>query len=342
MADMTSPTGNPSATNPMQTSFAIGWQSGTTPNKGARLSAAQVTIPGYSKHLLIGATALDQVLHIAEINASNGNVSEVATAPTQSIPTQVEVSVVNNRIFVFTAEGGQGLNVYEFVPPSTLAHVATIAMDARRLAVRGPQPFPILFVHKYQGSSSSWINIYDTKWLTQGGSPLLAKSLPHFGGGASFQGAGFEAFVQNAGATLTALRLSRAPADHRRAVHPDRQGRRLLPCGRPRRSAGRRRHDDEPLGAHASEPGEHEELLRRQVAAEGRLGLLPADHQHGVGHRDRAERAVCGRCGVERQPEYEPGALRHQPRLLAVRSGRWRQPLGWHGLLGERGRAPGR
>ena len=85
MADMTSPTGSPSAANPMQTSFAIGWQSGTTPGKGARLSAAQVTIPGYSKHLLIGSTALDQVLHVAEINTSNGNVSEVATAPTQSI-----------------------------------------------------------------------------------------------------------------------------------------------------------------------------------------------------------------------------------------------------------------
>ena len=85
---------------------------------------------------------LDQVLHVAEINASNGNVSEVATAPTQSIASQVEVSVVNNRIFVFSAEGSAGLNVYEFVPPSTLAHVATIALDARRLAVRGPAAVP--------------------------------------------------------------------------------------------------------------------------------------------------------------------------------------------------------
>ncbi len=49
MADMTNPTGNPSAANPMPTSFAIGWSSGTTNGKSARLSAAQITIPGYSQ-----------------------------------------------------------------------------------------------------------------------------------------------------------------------------------------------------------------------------------------------------------------------------------------------------
>ncbi len=122
MADMTSPTGNPSATNPMQTSFAIGWQSGTTPTRARGLSAAQVTIPGYSKHLLIGATALDQSpphrrdQHVQR-ERFGGRHGPDAVHP----DTGRGFGVVNNRIFVFTAEGGQGLNVYEFVPPSTLA-----------------------------------------------------------------------------------------------------------------------------------------------------------------------------------------------------------------------------
>ena len=141
-------------------------------------------------------------MHIAEINPASGAASEVASAPFGSMPDQIEFGVVNGRIFVFSAEGTTGTRVYEFQPPNVLLSVGTIAGDSLRAVVRGPQPFPALFILQ---DSPSKIQIYDTKWLTNGGSPLLAKSIDHLGADdGQFIGEGFEALVKQNGASVIA------------------------------------------------------------------------------------------------------------------------------------------
>ena len=132
---------------------------------------------------------------------SSGTVTEVASgAISGAFPNFLDLAVVNGQIFVFTAGNG-GLKVYSYAPPnSNLAEVGSIAGAFLHLKVRGPQPFPAIFLHRQGSGGPSSIEIYDTKWLTQGGSPLLAKSVSHAG----VLGNGFEAFVQQNGAVVTA------------------------------------------------------------------------------------------------------------------------------------------
>lgn len=207
MADLTSPTGSPSAYGAIQPTTAIGWASGTGTSPGVRLRAGHAAVPGYDKYLLVGATYADLTLHVAEIDGFSGVPTEVASAPLQPVgnavfASQLEIAVVNNRIFLFAAQLAGGLQVYEFQPPNAVLFAGSIAGTMKRVAVRGPAPFPALFVHRSVSASESYIDIYDTKWLTQGGSPLLAKSLQHVG--ASYSGTGFEALVTQVGAVLTA------------------------------------------------------------------------------------------------------------------------------------------
>ena len=105
-----------------------------------------------------------------------------ASASTAGNPLFLDVTVVNGQIFIFSAEDTSGLRVYEFQPPNVLLAVPSPITDRiKRVEVRGPQPFPALFVHRSNADATSDIDIYDTKWLTQGGSPLRAKSIPHAG-----------------------------------------------------------------------------------------------------------------------------------------------------------------
>ena len=159
----------------------------------------------YDHYLLVGATKGDMTLHVAQINSSDGSLNEVANADLVGFPIQFDVGVVNNRIFIASADSLAGLNVYEFVPPNAIEYVGNIPGNFSRAIMRGPAPFPGLFAHRVVSLSpaQSYIDIYDTKWFTQGGSPLLAKSLPHFGGG-GYHGYGMEAFVQSSGGAITA------------------------------------------------------------------------------------------------------------------------------------------
>ena len=202
VADLSSPSGQPDYHNPIQTSVAIAWVSGQT---GVRLKAEHVSIPGYDKYLLVGTTP-DLVIHVAEINAANGAVTEVATGSTLANPTQFDIATVNGQIFIFAAEGFSGTQVFKYDPVAgTVSQVHLFSGTSRRAIVRGPQPFPGLFIHSGDPSSST-IDVYDTKWLTQGGSPLHARAIPGFGSadGAHYINYGFEALVQASGSTLTA------------------------------------------------------------------------------------------------------------------------------------------
>ena len=122
-------------------------------------------------------------LHVAEINTNSGSLTEVASGSHAGRPIQLDVAVVNDQIFITSAEGTAGLNVYEFVPPNSIQYVRNITGNYQRAIMRGPQPFPGIFAHRVVSikPAQSYVDIYDTKWLTQGGTPLLAKSIQHFG-----------------------------------------------------------------------------------------------------------------------------------------------------------------
>ncbi len=118
LAVLDDPTGQTSP--PIATTQVIDWRSLSGVSPGARLKAAHVSIPGYDKYLLVGATFNDMKLHVAEINPSTGFVTEVASGEIQGgeFPAMLDVAVVNGQIFVFAA-GEAGLRVHSFDPPNS-------------------------------------------------------------------------------------------------------------------------------------------------------------------------------------------------------------------------------
>jgi len=206
LVDITTLTGSPSATDALDPSFAIQWTSGSITQTGYRLRAEHITAGAYDKYILAGSSTLEDMIRIAEINTSSGMPTEVASTASVGNPAQIEVGVVNGHIYVFSSEGSGGLQVYEYTPPpaASLTHVATLAATVKQVQIRGPQPFPAMFVYRDGPNGTSFVDIYDTKWLTQGGTPLLAKELQHYGSGISFIGYGFESQVVQSGSTLTA------------------------------------------------------------------------------------------------------------------------------------------
>ena len=202
--DMSSPNGSPDPGEALPSVSAIGWAS--TPTSGVRLAEAHVVAGNYNKHVLVGATpGAPGTLHWAEINETNGNLTEMANTTMVNFPIQMDVGVINGEIFVVAAEGTSGLNVYKFTPPSTLQYVAGMAGTYFRAFLRGPQPFPALLTNTKTSSTTSYVDIFDTKWITEGGSPIRAAHLFHEGNtNPQFKGKGFEALVQQTGSTVTA------------------------------------------------------------------------------------------------------------------------------------------
>ena len=207
--DMTSPNGSADPGEALPSVNAIGWAS--TPTSGVRLAEAHVVIAGYDKHVLVGATpGSPGTLHWAEINETNGNLTEMANTTMVNFPIQMDVGVINGEIFVVAAEGSSGLNVYKFTPPSTLQYVAGMAGTYFRAFLRGPQPFPALLTNTKTSSTTSYVDIFDTKWITEGGSPVRAAHLFHEGNtNPQFKGKGFEALVQQTGSTRHGVRVPR-------------------------------------------------------------------------------------------------------------------------------------
>ena len=202
--DLTNPNGSPDPGQALQPTAGIGWASDSS--GGVILRAMHVATSGYNQYLLVGTTKSDMTLHVAQIDPSSGSLSEVASGSLVGWPIQFDVGVVNDQIFITSAESVAGLNVYEFVPPNSIQYVGNIPGNYQRAIMRGPQPFPGIFAHRVVSlnPAQSYIDIFDTKWLTQGGSPLLAKSIQHFGAPGGLRGYGVEAYVQSSGGTITA------------------------------------------------------------------------------------------------------------------------------------------
>jgi hypothetical protein len=200
MADLTSPTGskNPPAIQP---TFAIGWSSKNTstmpPSRSGVLTrAAHVVTSTYDHSVLVGTTSSDLSLHLAEINETTGALTEVAAAPVLSrMPLGLDIAAVNDRIFIFSSEGNQGLKVYKFTPPGLLAPAGAIAGTFGRIAVRGVAPFPILFAHRTVSANESYVDVYDTRWLTEGSAPVRTAAVRHLGAPGVLFTDGFEVLV---------------------------------------------------------------------------------------------------------------------------------------------------
>lgn len=203
--DGTNVNGDPAASAALQPIGSISWVG------YVRLKAARIQVPSlaYDKFLLIGAMGTQGRIRIAEIDPSSGVPTERANVATVGEPGTPDIAVVNGRIFVFSPEVPGGLQIYEYTPSpfgGTLARVASIPGDYNPVVVRGGQ-FPAIFAHRSEPSPSlrSFVDIYDTKFLTQGGTPRRAYSLPHaFASEDQFLGRAFDAVVKTEGPVVTA------------------------------------------------------------------------------------------------------------------------------------------
>ena len=168
-------------------------------------SCTKVTYGGSDLYLLAGS--IDGAVRLATINPTTGIPSESASVAASATPKSLAVAAVNGRIFVFSAEGTSGLHVYEYVPSQfsgTLTPVATsIPGNFDRVMVRGSQ-FPAILANNNLAAGQAAIQIYDTKWLTQGGSPRLAYSLAQAGSGLLYFDNSFESIVKTNGGAVTA------------------------------------------------------------------------------------------------------------------------------------------
>ena len=211
VVDLTSTSGSP-FNPPLSSSFTLSWAASV-------LKAGSV--PGHA--LLAGATSGDQKLRIAEINATTGIPAETAIVSTPGYPKALYIAAVNGRVFIFSAEGedplavdgnpGGFLRVYEYNPATfSLSLAGAIAGDYNNVVVKGGQ-FPAIFAHRtatFSPSYTTFVDIYDTKFLTQGGNPRLAYSLPH--GGSGFRKDALEAVVDNSIAYVYRLKTLVPPA----------------------------------------------------------------------------------------------------------------------------------
>ena len=157
-------------------SVMSGWQSSSPP----KVAAFKVNYSGADLYLLAGVVG--NTVRIATINPSNGLPSEAASVASSGSSRSLAVAAVNGRIFVFSAEGTlRGCGSTSTNPRSSADH-------SRRSAPRSPatstaswsagSQFPAIFANNKLTATTAAIQIYDTKWLTQGGNPRLAYSLP--------------------------------------------------------------------------------------------------------------------------------------------------------------------
>src|SRR5262249_60080 len=144
---------------------------------GAPLRAARLTTSSFDQFLL-AATTTDGTLHVAKLDSSSGLPTEVASLNSVSpIPLTLFWAVVNNRAFLFTTDGSVNLKVYEYTSSGSSSSIAystqmTSSSDTFfRAVVRGTagSPYPALLVQRYASNLPTFLDIYDTTWVTQGG-----------------------------------------------------------------------------------------------------------------------------------------------------------------------------
>ncbi|HTO88848.1 MAG TPA: PKD domain-containing protein [Thermoanaerobaculia bacterium] len=187
VVDVTTTSGSPAGGSALQPLTTISWGNGSA----VILKTAAVG----GKYLLAGVVNSDHLIRIAEIDTTTGIPVEKASASTAAAPTSIEIASVNGRTFVFSAEGAQGVRVYEYTASALTLAATLTGGNYNRVVVTGGT-FPVLFAHNIVSSLESYIEMYDTNWITQGGFPRHGAHLRHYGAPQSFFGPGdFQASV---------------------------------------------------------------------------------------------------------------------------------------------------
>ena len=199
LVDATSTTGNP-ATGAALTPFSTfaSWPDVRL------LEAATILVGGLPTPMLLGVTGSDGRIRLAQINPITGSPTQVASVAPLSFTRSVAFANVNNRVFVFSAEVAGGLQIYEYIGAALVPVAQQIPGSFERVLVRGGQ-FPAVFALRSAGANT-FLDIYDTIWLTQGGIPRLGRSLPHRGAPVAepYRSRAFDALVVENGPSSTA------------------------------------------------------------------------------------------------------------------------------------------
>jgi PKD repeat protein len=198
LVDVTSPNGSPSIGGALQPFATLNWGAGKWVLLKSALSAG--------KYLLVGAMRAEGKIRIAEVDPTSGVPTEKASISSAATVLSLSVATVEGRTFIFSGEAN--LQVYEYAN-GALQAAGTIPGDYDEVVVRGGA-FPLIFGHNAV-NGSTYIDIFDTNWLTRGGAPRQAARIDHSLSGShpsflNYLGTQMEAVVSGNTAYLYRLR----------------------------------------------------------------------------------------------------------------------------------------
>jgi PKD repeat protein len=189
VVDVTTTNGQPAGNEALEPFTTLSW------GNGSAVILKSAIVGG--KYLLAGAVNSEGRIRIAEVDSSTGVPTEKSSAATAGVVGSLAIASVGGRTMIFAAEGTAGVRVYEYSSGS-LAWLTTLTGGNFNEVVVTGGSFPLLFTHNVVKSfpPETYIEIFDTNWVTQGGSPRHAGHLRHGGGPENFLGAGvFQARV---------------------------------------------------------------------------------------------------------------------------------------------------
>jgi hypothetical protein len=180
------------------------------------LYTGQATVGGTLKYILVGVTG--NVIRVAYIDPSTGIPTDTGmSVPYTAGPQGLWIATVKSGAYIFTAEGtAGGLRAYEIQTGALVAVQQPLAFQANisRVVVKASSPSstsPLIFMARQDSLGNSFIDVYDTNWLTPGstlaGTPRLGATIPHVGtsiAGTPIAGLAFAAKVVQNGSVVTA------------------------------------------------------------------------------------------------------------------------------------------
>ncbi|HYB53475.1 MAG TPA: hypothetical protein VEG84_06390, partial [Thermoanaerobaculia bacterium] len=203
VVDVSSPTGDASIGGAIDPFSTLAWGNGAA----VVLKSAHVG----SLYLLAGAVSLENKIRIAEVDPNTGIPNPTAIIATTGGVSALSIAQVNSRTFIFSAEGTSGIQVYEYAS-GALSHTGAITGGNYNEVVVTGGLFPLIFAHNTVTLSvESYIDAFDTNWVTQGGAPRQAAHLRHYGAPEHFTFPGFQAMV--VGNSAYVYRLETTPSN---------------------------------------------------------------------------------------------------------------------------------
>ena len=188
VVDVTSPSGSPNPSSALHPIATLSWGSGTA----VVLKAAKVG----ATLLLVGGVNSEGKIRVAEVDSSSGIPTAKASATTAGTVNSLAIATVNGHTFIFSAEGNSGVQIYEYANGNLTPTAAVTGGNFNEVVVTGGT-FPLIFAHNVVSliGRESYIEVYDTNWLTEGGAIRHAGHVRHTGAPENYIGKGFQALV---------------------------------------------------------------------------------------------------------------------------------------------------